>query len=541
MPSISTTLYPRNAYVRVEVNWADISPATSVKVERIDCATGTRTALRPYVSYDGDYLTLSCGFGLFWDTEAPLDTCFYYCTTAQDAFGNTITTASDPLFMESFARTNTDTWNTATSGQTYTYTGPLANFDVTPAKGLMTVTATPQVLRAVVSGLSVGDGVLRGTYTHPVLPTGAAHEVGIQGRYVDANNFVDMRMFINTANTITVAVRQVVAGVESNVVFSPAVPFATATTSVNFVFTYWGSTLSAKVWPATLAEPAAVNATTTVSFYRPGSLAMYVSVPGGSTNVTPYTATWGPLTLTDPCNTTQPVQTCTANMTLPSDGEFRYGDPVRPCNDVILKLSDTANPDCVPTQGIFFGNMEDETFAANSGSFVPVNADTPIGVNRTRMKAASTLTVASRTFADRNALRQLHAPGSETQLRTPAVYGVTDRYMLAGDVTEHRPMSDHKIQPRAVVIPHTIMARPWGPSQGVCGTRVQDLCDKYATLAALEASGLSWADVLRGSASPDSPTPSPTPRTWNDVNSQYASWNAVQAGNSNWADLLDGA
>lgn len=540
MPSISTTSYPVPGYVRVEVNWADVPTAVGVTVQRIDCVTGEAVALRPYVSYDGDFLDLSCGFGLFWDTEAPLDTCFYYCTTAEDAAGNVIVTTSDPLFQDVFGRTNVDTWNTATSGQTYTYTGPAANFDVTPTKGLMTTTATPQILRATINSLNIPDGYFTGSYTHPVLPTGAGHEAGIQVRMVDASNFVDLRLFINTGNTITVAVRQVVAGVESNLVTSAALPSVTATTPVNWRLEFWGSILRAKVWPLVSPEPATYTVSTTVSFYNSGSVNVYTSIPGGSTNVTPYTATWQNLNLANPAIPTTTVQACTQSLTLPSSGNFRYGDPVRPCNDVILQLNYNMDPACVPTQGIFFSNMDDEAFAANSGTFVPVNADTPIGVNRARLKAASTLTVVTRTFMDRDALRTLHAPGSVTYLRGPAAYGVTDRYMMAGDVTEHRPLSDHKIQPRAVAIPHVVMNRPWGPSQGVCGTRVQDLCDRYTTLGALEASGLSWADVLRGNASPDSPTPSPAPRTWNDVNASYASWNAVQAGNTNWADLLDG-
>jgi hypothetical protein len=136
----------------------------------------------------------------------------------------------------------------------------------------------------------------------------------------------------------------------------------------------------------------------------------------------------------------------------------------------------------------------------------------------------------------------LNAPGSPLLLRGPAGYGIPDRYMSVGDTTVSRGLRDHRIQIRAVSMPHVTVDRPSGPSTGVCGTRVKDLCDTYATWDAMAAAGLTWADILRGAASTSSPTGGTAGgyRTWNQVNASFASWNALNTGGRTWDNTLDG-
>lgn len=542
MPSISTTVYPSPAYVRVETNWSDAPNATGVKVERVDCITGVRTALRPYVSFEGDYLDLSCGFGLFWDTEPPLDSCFYYCTTAIDAAGNVVTTVASQPVVDTYTRTVVDDWSPADTGQLYTLMGAAADFDVTGTVGTQTHPAVNVLHMAFLETGTPDQDILIDT----LIPTASAATANIGdwviGRVTDTNNYYAVTLSLTTTNTMSMVIQKRVAGALSTV----AGPVTVGTTHTaadwwTIRFRVWGTQLMTRAWLRTSPEPTTWQLSTVDTSLPTGTKAgVGGRLEAGNTNTLPFVMSYDNFSVTALPNTPITLETCTQSLSVGSSGMFRYGDPVRPCNDVPLLQDYNPDPACVPTQGIFFGNMSDETYATNSGVFVAVNADTPIAVSRNRLKAASTLTVVSRTFMDRDALEQLHAPGSVTFLRGPAMYGVKDRYMLAGDVDEARPVSDHKVQPRAISIPHVTTARPWGPSQGVCGTRVQDLCDTYSTLAALEASGLTWADLLRGAASPDTPKPVPTPRTWNDVNTTYANWTAVQTGNTNWADLQDG-
>lgn len=85
MPIITSFPDTFRTYNRVEVNWADTPAVTTARVLRVDVATGECVALRPYVCFEGDYLELSCGHGVFWDTEVPLDTAVYYITDSPQA------------------------------------------------------------------------------------------------------------------------------------------------------------------------------------------------------------------------------------------------------------------------------------------------------------------------------------------------------------------------------------------------------------------------------------------------------------------------
>lgn len=85
MPIITAFPDTFRTYNRVEVNWADVPAATQARVLRVNVDTGECEPLRPYVCFEGDYLELSCGHAVFWDTEVPLDTSVYYITESPQA------------------------------------------------------------------------------------------------------------------------------------------------------------------------------------------------------------------------------------------------------------------------------------------------------------------------------------------------------------------------------------------------------------------------------------------------------------------------
>lgn len=85
MPTITVFPDVPRAYNRVEINWADTPAATHARVLRVDAETGECTPLRPYICFDGDQILLSCGHGIFWDTEVPLDRSVYYITESDTA------------------------------------------------------------------------------------------------------------------------------------------------------------------------------------------------------------------------------------------------------------------------------------------------------------------------------------------------------------------------------------------------------------------------------------------------------------------------
>lgn len=332
MPSISAFPDTTRAYVRVEINWADTPSVTYAKVLRYNSVTGECIPLRPYVCFEGDYLKLSCGHGIFWDTEVPLDTPVYYITQGLDA---------------------------------------------------------------------------------PCVPAGDC---------------------------------------------APCVP----------------------------------------------------------------------------------VSEQTLFLTVDSGGSFFFGDPVRPCNDIPVPLcftQPTGDPTCVPGNGVFFASMGDEEINANDIILNPTNADLPIDVSRTMGGISSVLTLVTRTFADLTSLRAMLKPGGPRMWRVPAGYNQIDLYMAVNPLRDIRGLSDHRYPVRINEMPFTQVRRPAGPSQGVCGTRVEDICDTWQDL---QDDGFTWDDLLRGAAGPNPPADF---RRWtvgaNSVLS-LGTWNAVNNGTRTWNDTLEG-
>lgn len=234
-----------------------------------------------------------------------------------------------------------------------------------------------------------------------------------------------------------------------------------------------------------------------------------------------------------------PVTATTGVVSVASGGSFFLGDPVRPCRDQAVPLCfvSPTNPECVPGQGIFFASMDDESEEPNSLTVNPTNRRNPISISRERRGIASILTLVTRTFDDRDAVKLLTRPGSPLLWRGPASYGIADTYMDVGEVTVSRGLSDHRIQPRVVTLPFATVDRPAGPSTGICGARVMDLCDTYATWDDMEAEGLQWQALLLGLGS----GPVPGLRTWNAVLAEFADWNDVDDGTRDWDDLQAGS
>jgi len=331
MPLVTPAVDPSRPYVRVSINWADVPTVDYARVIRTNTVTGETAPLRPYVAFSGDYILLSCGHAVFWDTEAPLDVPLTYTTEALD--------------------------------------GPCIPDPVT------------------------------------CLPC------------------------------------------------------------------------------------------------------------------TPLTATGGPVTV-------------------PSNGNFYLGDPVRPCRDQTVPLCFTspADPTCIPGTGIFFASMGEEGEEPNSITVNPTNRRNPISITRERRGIDSVLTLVTRTFDDRDAVKLLAQPGSLLLWRGPQSYGIVDTYMDIGRLNVSRGLQDHKIQPRVISLPFVTEDQPAGPSLGVCGIQVSDLCDVYDTWNEMEAAGVTWEQLLYGVGGGVF-----AGRTWDDVLAEFVDWNDVDNGTRTWTGVLDGA
>lgn len=537
MPVIAAfTDHPSRPYVRVQANWADVPSVEFASVMRYDTVTGLCTPLRPYICYDGDALLLSCGVGTWWDTEVPLDHPVYYVTEGIDA----PCLPPTPLLYDTFTRTSASTWTTPDIGAAYAIIGGVAaNYTVGSGVGSIAITATASDR---ISWADVGTPNQDATVTVSgfATPTGGSFDVGLALRVTDANNYYLARVQVSSAGVITTSIFKRVAGVLTQV-GSTATPANMTDPTQRFSIrgVVNGTTLQVRSWsPLATTEPTTWDLTVTDTSLATGNGAgAYTRRQAG--NLTPTSASFDNLTVGAPCVPCAPVTATSNTVTIASDGRFWLKDPVRPCHDrpVVLCAAPAPTIPCSGS-GILFIGMGAEVYGANSFSMRPANRRRSISSTRPRGDATTSLRLQTLSFTDRNELLELLAPGSPLLWQGPPEYGIPDRYMNIGDVPVSPELPDLRIQIRTEVLPYDTEDRPVGPTQGICGARVADICALYPTWGDLAATGLTWNDLIAGQASPESANPNR--RTWNDVNAEFADWNAVNTGGRTWNGLEEG-
>lgn len=540
MPSIMAVPYPTRGHVLIEVNFADVSGATHVCVEAVT-GSGTssevRRQLHPYVSYNSSgCLALSCGQAIFWDTEISCGTPTIYCATAFNAAGEVITQPADALVTDTFTRVVAAGWGSTDTGQAWTNTGgAAADHSVTGTRGQMaTVTIATNYLASIPMTTPNADAMVSAFPAAIALTQSTQMELWLRGDGTALNGYRVVAI-MQVSGLVDIQLQRVVAGVATTLATLGSVLTYTAATMLGIRLQAWGNQLNAMVWDNTGPMPTAFQLTATdTTFTAPGTLNLLARRNAGNTNGT-INMQWDNLTVTDVCAEPVDVTSCTTAVTIACDGCFRLGNPVRPCDDVRICLC-ADGVDCGGTGGLFFVSMTPDTRTDNSGQMVPVNDAYPIPTSRRRMKPTSTLTVSATSFVARNELIELLDPGEPLLLRTTPEFGIGDRYLQIGDVPETYGLSDMTVQPRLLQMPNAEVRGPVGPSLGVCGARVIDLCDIYATWDAVVAAGLTYADLLRGEASP----PGSGLATWTDINAQNASWAILLVNEPDWNDVLDG-
>lgn len=536
MPVISAIGVPVPGYVYVETSWADVPTATSVCVDRVDTVTGERFPLRPYVSYSADgCLDLSCGLGIFWDTEASFDTPYQYCATATDAAGTVLTTTTGPLVLDTFSRVVANGWGTPDIGPVWTTSGgAVGDYSVNGSRGQHSL-ATVNVGRMSRMAMTSPNETLQVTAIPTAVATGGIIQMTVQMRSDGTANFYDTVLVFQPSGQVDVSFRRVLLNVQTILASTASFMPYNATTQVVVKMRVWGSQLQVTIWDLTTPEPAVTFTAVDTTFAAGALIAVQSFRSLANTNVGLVTQ-WDNLRITDVCAEPIPLEVCSGTVTLEGDGCFRLGDPVRPCSDQHVCLDEES--ECsVEEVGIYFGTMTPGTYADNSGQLLPVNARRPIVVSRERRDVQSELVLVTRTFDDRDNVLLLNQPGTPLLWRGPASYGTGDRYMSVLDVDLSPSFLDLQEEPRILALPHWATDPPVGPSLGICGTRVMDLCDVYPTWDAMVAAGLTYADLLRGEAGTGV---SVNLAVWNDVNADFADWNALNAAEADWDDTWQG-
>lgn len=229
-----------------------------------------------------------------------------------------------------------------------------------------------------------------------------------------------------------------------------------------------------------------------------------------------------------------------SDTTLGSWATFWLRNPLRPYSDLPLFNTQPQASDCIPRQGIYFQSMGDETYSSRSDLLEIDDSSLPIVSSRKRLKTNSTLTMITRTFADRDEVLAQASTGEIQMFQGAPQYGIEDRYLYTSDIPVQRPLSDHRRQWRVIQEPYQQTQRPVGLSYGAKNLTWADVCDgPYATWGAAETAGITTQGLVVGQASPPGGG-APTFRTWADVNAQFSSWTSVTSGGRTWEELLVG-
>lgn len=536
MPAITVFPDPIRAYNRVEVNWGDQPAVDYARVLRVDSVTGQCTPLRPYICFDGDYLNMSCdGHGIFWDTEVPLDRSVYYVT---EALSGAACIPPSPIAADAFNRVVAPgSWGSADVGGPWTQSGGVGtDYFVNGIRGVHSHSTVNAFRQSMLAGAVLDNGTVECDLTCIALPSGAPVDIGIVGRFQNVNHFYIGEARFETTGAITARIRTNIGGVFTTVA-SVTTPLTFAGTGgrVRIKFAMVGPNLWVRLWDPSFAEPITWNATAVNTAFTTGEVGLRSILNAGSTNVLPAQVQYDNFIAHDGC---EPCVVVTADTsatptTMPSNGAFRLKDPVRPCNDLYVPLcfDQAADPSCLPGSGVFFANMDTESYESNTLLLAPTNASSPLAMNRVRRTKASVLQLVTRTFADRDDLLKINHAGSPLLFQGPPNYGIPDAYLSIGRVEVARGLTDHRFPVRINNLPFNAVARPSGPTQGVCGSRVADLCD--FTFAELAADGNTWEDLVRGR-----PTGTLTGyRTWDGVLADFADWNAVNDGTRTFTGL----
>jgi hypothetical protein len=157
---------------------------------------------------------------------------------------------------DTFARTVSNGWGVADSGQTWTPTGA-SQWSVNGTSGLYSVTAANVLNVAQAAAAKLLDFDLQFTVSVPAVMTGASMLAGIQCRYLDGNNYYAVTCEFDTGGTVTGKIRLNLAGVLTELGTTGTIAGLTYTANqklrvrVQFI----GQTIRLKIWPDGGAEP----------------------------------------------------------------------------------------------------------------------------------------------------------------------------------------------------------------------------------------------------------------------------------------------
>jgi hypothetical protein len=160
------------------------------------------------------------------------------------------------LNLDPFTRTTSPGLGTEPlSGQAWQYSGANTNYSTTGATARIALAAVGTLLYATVE-TGKADHTARITFPALPVPTGGAVTLRIPVRYLDSSNYYEAVLTIPTAGSVTLGISKRIGGAGSSVATAVNVGTHAAGNSWVVVCSVFGTTIRARAWNTSGADPA---------------------------------------------------------------------------------------------------------------------------------------------------------------------------------------------------------------------------------------------------------------------------------------------
>jgi hypothetical protein len=267
--------------------WAVADDATL----RADTDGSATTA--SFVSGTGTALTAVTTQGPLWTTKAA-------------SWPFNIRASGVELEVTAVASSQTDAFTRSVSsgwGGGWTVDGTASDYSATGSAGRQALGSVNSFRAAHLDNFPHTDIDLYVTVSSSATASGAGHNIQILAREADASNAYEARLQFTVAQAVQLHVQKIVAGATTSLSTLTTIAGLThgAGTRFRVRFQIAGTTVRAKVWLASVAEPSVWHASATDTALSSGSLVTVRSrLDTGNTNVLPVNVDWDDFEVTNP-------------------------------------------------------------------------------------------------------------------------------------------------------------------------------------------------------------------------------------------------
>jgi hypothetical protein len=453
---------------RVQIDANGLGSASYVLVERSIDETRWTTVR------GGTQVTVTAGsMAPVDDYEFAPDVLNYYRVTPFDA----------GLMTDTFTRSTSNGWGTATSGQTWSHpNSTVSNFSTNGTKGLVSVGTVTTYRRCEPSpSPTMTDFNLKFTVATNRVATGDWTVGGVSFRHLnDLNRYFARweQRHVPASRMFMVLYRQ--SG--GTVTELDAVNFGSY--SINEVFgvrvAAQGSNLKFKLWRNSGGEPNDWNIEVTDTDHVLGETLIMSAVGANSTVTLPVTYTYDDLTLTYPPQVSGSTQTGTITPVLSGVWLKSLGRPF--LNRQVY---------CAP-------NPREVRRSSRNLVTPVVGRSLPHGTSAVRGSRELTVNLVTPTVDERIALNIIIGTGDPLFFHTPMTHPLPTMYVVVRDSEEERPLLERRCQNedwRNFVLPLREVAAPGAGVVGSTGTW-QTVIDEYDDWQELVDNKDTWLLLL---------------------------------------------